>query len=64
LFVANRYYAPIAALPAGLNISLLIFLVILVGTATYKWIERPIAKFLSRKYERQNSRRALQLASR
>jgi exopolysaccharide production protein ExoZ len=50
LFVANRFYV-LANFPAPLNASLLICLVTLVGITSYRWLERPLTRLLTRKYE-------------
>jgi exopolysaccharide production protein ExoZ len=50
LFVANRFYLP-AGFPAPLNAFLLICLATLVGSSSYRWLEQPLTRSLTRKYD-------------
>ena len=45
--------------PPGLNIFLAMLIVTLVGAATYSWVERPITRYILRRY--QQTRMAPQL---
>jgi exopolysaccharide production protein ExoZ len=51
LFLCDRGYHFVARISPDLNIFLAMLIVTLVGTATYSWVERPITKYISRRYQ-------------
>jgi exopolysaccharide production protein ExoZ len=51
LSLCNRGYHFVAGFPPDLNIFLALFLVALVGSATYSLVERPITQYISKRYQ-------------